>query len=357
MFVLKFGISDADPTQQFMNKQNRELMHSLTAMEIDRVFRERPKPIRRPTYRFLTADEVKAKFKGALRTANRLLLMPPILPIEEDNIRIVSNDPELQGHTDSKMVFIDTSFDVKDRERTALVRQPNGVLETADQITKRRLIETYFPFKGRNIIVPRMFSDEHLQRILDDGKYEFVLNRCIIQFEPYEKDYHRVTSLTYQHINEKMAFDGLRSTRHFGPMAFFLAWHKLIDNLIIDCIERDLLRNAVEAICLMYNLNKIPYDAFILEQLKQYPKRDSQYFYAKLIESNANNLQLDIENAAKNADDFKCDEICLQFLDEFQKSEYCCKANEIKATIHTYREQAKEKRRLFDGLQKAHGVN
>lgn len=202
-----------------------------------------------------------------------------------------------------------------------------------------------------------MFSDEHLKRVLDDGKYEFVLNRCIVQFEPYEKDYHRVTSITYQHINENSAFDVLRSTRHFGPMAFFLAWHKLIDNLIIDCIERDLLRNAVEVICLMYNLNKIPYDAFILEQLKQYPKRDSQYFYQQLIESTGNNVQLDMEQTAKNADDFKCDDICLQFLDEFHKSEHTSKANEIKATIQTYREHAKEKRRLFDGLQKAHGIN
>lgn len=341
-----------------MEKQNRELMHSLTSMQIDRVFRVRPKPFSRPTYHFLTASEVKAKFDGALRTARRLLLMPPVVPIEEDNIKVISKDPEIQGHTDAKMVFIDTSFNLKDRERSILIRHPNGVLETADQITRRRLIETYFPFKGRNIVVPRMFSGEHLQRVLDEGKYEFVLDRCIVQFEPYEKDYHRVTSITYQHINDNQAFDSLRSTRHFGPMAFFLAWHKLIDNLVIDCIKRDLLRNAVEAICLMYNLNKIPYDAYIIEQLKQYPKRDDEYFYRQLIETKNDVVQLEIEKTAtKNAEDLKCDEICLQFLDEYCKSEQITKANEVKATIQTYREHAEEKRRLLEGLQKAHGIN
>lgn len=342
-----------------MEKQNRELMHSLTSMQIDRVFGSRPKPFSRPTYHFLTANEVKAKFDGALRTARRLLLMPPVVPIEEDNIRVIAKDPEIQGELKAKMVFIDTSFNLKDRERSILVRHTNGVLETADQLTRRRLIEVYFPKKERKLIPPRMFFGKYLQRTLDDGKYEYVLNRCIIQFEPYEKDYHRVTSITYQHINENKAFDSIRSTRHFGPMAFFLAWHKMIDNLVIDCIQRDYLRNAVEAICLMYNLNKIPYDVYVLEQLKKYPKRDDEYFYRQLIENKkADPVQLDIEKSAtKNADDLKCDDICLQFLDEYVKSENCTKANEVKATIQTYREHAEQKRRLLEGLQKAHGIN
>lgn len=349
---------ETDPSAQFMNKENRELMYSLTAMEIERVFAVRPTPYTRPTFQFLTAQEVKAKFDGALRTARRLLLMPPIIQIEPDNIKVLAKDPEIQGRHASKMVFIDTSFNVKDRERMIVIRHPNGVLETADQLTRRRMIETYFPFKGRDIIVPKMFIGSHLKRVLDEGKYLFVLNRCLIQFEPYEKDYHRVTSTTYEHINETKSFDCLRSTRHFGPMAFFLAWHKLIDNLVIDCIKRDYLRNAVEAICLMYNLNKIPYDAYISEQMKQYPKRNDEFFYRQLIDGKSDDVHLEIEKSiSKNADDLKCDEICLKFLDEYCKSENVTKMNEIRAAIQTYREHAEEKRRLLEGLQTAHGIN
>lgn len=350
---------DADPKAKFMEKQNREILYSLTNMQIDRVFRERPKPFTRPTYHFLTIEEVKQKFNGALRTAKRLLLMPPIVPIEEDDIQVLAKDPEIQGYSQAKYVFVDTTFGLNDRDRSILIRHPNGVLETADQLTRRRMNQTYFPFKGRKINVPRMFNDEHLERVLNEGKYEFVLNRAIIQFEPYEKDYHRVTSLTYKHLNKTSQFDVLRSTRHFGPMAFFLAWHKLIDNLIIDCIQRDLLRNAVEVICLMYNLNKIPYDAYILEQLKQYPKRDDEYFYRKFIENkDYSSVEIEIEkNVGKNNDDLKCDDICLQFLDEYVKTENVTKSNEIKANLQTYREHAEEKRRLLEGLQKAHGIN
>lgn len=351
---------DRDPRAQFMEKQNRELMYSLTAMQIDRLFQIRPKPYERPTYQFLTADQLRAKFDGALRTAKRILLMPPIVPIIVDKIRILSKDPEIQGHSDGKFIFTDTSLNVSDRDRTVLIRQPTGVLETADQLTRRRMCQTYFPFPGRRIVPPPMFFGEHLQRCLDEGKYEFILNRCIVQFEPYEKDYHRVMCNTYQHIDKHSAFDCLRSTRHFGPMAFFLAWHLKIDNLVIDCIRRDLLRNAVEAICLMYNLNKIPYDAYILEQLKQYPKRDDEYFYRKLIDSKANDIHLEIEKQTnKTADDLKCDDICMQFLNDYCKSkaEHVKKPNEIAATLQTYREHAEEKRRLLEGLQKAHGIN
>lgn len=357
--VLLFA--DKDPSHQFMRKNNRELLHSLTCMQIDKVFRFRPMPFKRETYQFLTADELKQKFEGALRAARRLLLMPPIIPYEEDNIEVISKDPELQGLDDSKYLFIDTTFGLKDRERMALVRHPNGVLETTDQITRRRMIQAYFPFPERRIIVPRMFFGEHLQRVLDEKKYEFVLNRAIVQFEPYEKDYHRVTSITYQHINENDEFDIIRSTRHFGPMSFFLAWHKLIDNLVIDCIRRDYLRNAIEAICLMYNLNELPYDAYILEQLKQYPKRDDEYYYRQLIDSKSvteTHLQFELEQSVgKTAEELKVDEICLEFLSEYCQSANANKKNEIKAAIQTYKEQAEEKKRLLEGLQKAHGIN
>lgn len=350
--------SDSDPSKQFLEKTNRDLMYSLTCMQIDRVFAKQPSPFERPTYHFYTPEELKKKFDGALRHAKRLLAIPPIVSIENDNIQILSKDPRLQGHSDAKYVFCDTTFGVKDQDRTVLIRHPNGVLETSDQLTKRRVIETYFPMKGRRIIPPRMFFGEHLQRVLDEGKYLFVLNRATIQFDPYEKDYHRITSLTYQHIDANGAFDCLRSTRHFGAMAFFLAWHKLIDKLVIDCIERDYLRNAVEAICLMYNINKIPYDIYILDQLKRFPKRDDEYFYRKIIDSKENEIDFELAKVVgKTEDDLKCDEICLNFLDEYCKSPNVTKTNEIKATLQTYRERAEEKRRLLQGLHKAHGIN
>lgn len=338
-------------------------MQNLTRLDIERVFQSRPTPTNNFSYHFLSRAEVKAKFDGALRQARRMLQMPPIVQEEDVKIEVLSRDPALQGLTSTRLIIADITFNTKDKNRTILVRQPNGTLETAPPETRRRINQTYFPLKGRKVIVPKLFEHDQLKRCLDEGKYEYLLNRTCIQFEPYDRDYHRVTSTSYQHINDHMAFNVLRSTRHFGPMAFFLAWHRIIDNLLIDCIRRDYLRNAVQAICLSFNLNEISYDPNVLEQLKQFPERNDEFHYRKLIDGNDEDLngdekiRFDIEKTVgKTADDNRIDGICWAFIDEYAR-EHASRNNELKAALNTYREVMNEKKQLFQGLHTAHGVS
>lgn len=201
-----------------------------------------------------------------------------------------------------------------------------------------------------------MFETENLKRCLDAYDYEFVLDRMCIQFEPYEQEFHDVSSAVFQHINDSKKFDILRSTRHFGPMSFFLAWHKMIDDLVIDMIKRDYLKNAVELICLMYNLNDIPYDKNILEELDK---------LANSIESNKidgltiakKGLEQDFtDTVGKTADEFKSDAICLEFIENFCKS-HGIKKSPLSLCLQLYKESNEEKKRLLEGLKKAHGVS
>lgn len=341
---------------------NKQLLRSLTRMDINKLFQSRPTQKNSYSYQFLTPNEIKIKFDGSLRRAKYLLQMPPVVQVESDKIRILSKDPALQGLTDSKVVITDITFNLRDNERPILVREPNGDLKTAAPEIRRRMNQIYFPMEGRKVFIPKMFENEHLHRCLDNRYYEFVLNRACIQFEPYEKDYHRVTSITYQHINDHNEFDCLRSTRHFGPFAFFLAWHKLIDNLLIDCIKRDYLRNAVELICLSHNLNETPYDSYTLQHLEHFPEHNDEYWFRKMIEESNNSnhddeVRLDIENTVgKTADDLKLDNICLTIIDEYVKAN-ASKKNELNVALTTYREESQEKQRLLEGLQKAHGIN
>lgn len=328
-------------------------------MQIDKVYAKHRAPFSRATYEFLTAEQLKRKFDGALRKTRYLLLMPPIMPIREDRIETLSKDPEIQGCLKGKMVFIDASYGLKDEDRSVWVRHVNGVLETTDERTKRRLIETYFPFNGRKVEVPAMFFGDYLDDTLDSGKYTYVLDRCLLQFEPYEKDFHRVTSRTYDHINQRSEFEALRSTRHFGPMAFYLAWHRLIDNLVIDCIRRDQMRNAVEAVCLMYNLHQIAYDLFVLEQLAKFPRQDDEYRYQQIIDRATADTksQFEVEKTVgKSHDEIKVDDICLSFLDEYVKSAHCQQPFDVKKVLHTYREHLDQHRSLLESVEKAHGM-
>lgn len=338
-------------------------MKTLTRLDIERVFQSRPTPFNKFSYHFLTRAEVRAKLDGSLRSARRMLQMPPVVKEQEDKIDVLSRDPALLGLETSKLIIADITFNIKDADRTILVRQPDGTLETAPAEIRRRINQTYFPLEGRKVIVPKMFEGEHLQRCLDEGNYEFVLNRACIQFEPYDRDYHRVTAITYQHISDHCAFDVLRSTRHFGPLAFFLAWHQNINNLVIDCIRRDYLRNAVEAICLSFNLNDISYDTSVPRQLKEFPERNDEYYYRKLIESNDDDfsgeekIRFDIEKTVgKTADDIKIDNICLTFIDKYA-NEHASQNMDLKSTLSTFREEMNEKQKLLEGLHKAHGVS
>lgn len=256
----------------------------------------------------------------------------------------------------SKYVISDITYGIDETDRTIVVRQIDGTLENADAKIRKRINQIYFPLQGRKIRVPRMFETENLKRCLDRYEYEFVLDRMCIQFEPYEQEFHDISSQTFQHINDTKQFDILRSTRHFGPMSFFLAWHKMIDDLVIDMVKRDFLTNAVELICLMYNLNGIQYDKAVLHELQQLSHSNESNNVNGFAIAKVGLEQELTDTVGKSTDQFKIDAICLEFIENFCKSEGI-KKSQITLALQLYRDSNEEKKRLLEGLKKAHGVS
>lgn len=80
------------------------------------------------------------------------------------------------------------------------------------------------------------------------------MDRACVQFEPDDPDYQAITREVYEHINREKHFDYLRSTRHFGPMVFHLAWTKNIDNLLCEMIETSRIKDAVILIRLYHTI-------------------------------------------------------------------------------------------------------
>lgn len=256
----------------------------------------------------------------------------------------------------SKYVITDITYGLDDTDRTIVVRQIDGTLENADAAIRKRINQIYFPLQGRKIRVPRMFETANLKRCLDRYEYEFVLDRMCIQFEPFEKEFHDTSSQVFQHINDTKQFDILRSTRHFGPMSFFLAWHKMIDDLVIDMVKRDYLKNAVELICLMYNLNDIRYDKAIVNELDRLAgPNDSNDVNGFAIAKKGLEQELS-DTVGKTTNQFKMDAISLEFIDNFCKS-HGIKKSQIAQCLQLYRDSNDEKQRLLEGLKKAHGVS
>lgn len=206
---------------------------------MQKVFKKRKlgEKLEDPVYKFMTDEELQAAIKEAQNKANHLLQIPPVVPAKLPYSKILSKDPALQGLETSKLVFVDITFGTKDHDRLITVRDLDGTLKEADMKTRHRITQIYFPKPGRNIKPQRLFEDEHFENLLNRKEYEFILDLACMQFEPYDPEYQRIVSITYQHLNDNNGFEKLRSTRHFGSLSFFLTWNKNIDNLLLELID------------------------------------------------------------------------------------------------------------------------
>ncbi|XP_059614120.1 small ribosomal subunit protein mS22 [Phlebotomus argentipes] len=340
---------DRDPAPQFFSGKVQKLLKSLTRMDLDKVFRRRTMPRNTVNYKFLTTEQVQREVEDGLRKARRLLQMPPVVQIKEPEHKIISDDTGLANYSTSDIIFTDITYGVSDFKRKIFIRKVDGKLESAPQDVRKRLNQIYFPSVGRTIRTPKMFEPEYLKKCLEDHKYEFILNRLTVQFEPYEKDFHDVAAQTFLHLNESREFNQLRSTRHFGPMAFFLAWHRLTDNLLFDMIKRDFLMNGVELVELQCHLNNLPLPAEeLFNQLNSLRGQET---------TSGSALEHQIENqVGKSEEELTLDRLCMDILKEFVQS-HAQKKAQLELALQTHAEALEEKKRILDGLKTAHGIN
>lgn len=75
-----------------------------------------------------------------------------------------------------------------------------------------------------------------------------LLNKACVQFDPNDPDFIRVTHRIYSYINEVKDYDVLYSTRFFGPMVFYLAWYKKLDNLVAYFLKAGKINECVDVI-------------------------------------------------------------------------------------------------------------
>ncbi|KAG8230338.1 hypothetical protein J437_LFUL000609 [Ladona fulva] len=241
---------ERDPGKYFFDDKVQALMKKLTRMDLEKVFRIRKEgqKLETPEYKFMTTEDLENEMEKMMEKADRLLQMPPFVKEREEINTILANDKHIQGFETSKFVFTDISYGSSDRDRVIVVREPNGILRKANWEERNRMNQIYFERIGRKIKPPPMFEDKYLRDLLERKEYVFTLDRACIQFEPDDRDFIRVRNAVYDHANENKEFESLRSTRHFGPLAFYLAWKNQIDFLLIDLIDGDRLDEAVSLI-------------------------------------------------------------------------------------------------------------
>lgn len=300
--------NDRDPAPLFFNTEVQGLLKTLTRVDLKKVYRKRKDgaKLEPPVYKFMTDEDLEAALNEAKAKSESRLQMPPVVKKKTITPRIIASDPALQGYDNSKLVFTDITYGVKNTDRIIVVRDTDGVLRNADYKERQRLNQIYFPLEGREIDTPKLFQKEYLMDLLNREEYEFILDLACVQFEPNDPEYHAITETVYSHVNSINHFDHLRSTRHFGPLAFHLAWNKEIDKLLLENIQTGRLDEAVLLVQLYHKINptassaEAKFDGDELKFVQSYIDNDSNM---KCTLELAVQSYIDIENAKREVSD------------------------------------------------------
>ncbi|XP_075956317.1 small ribosomal subunit protein mS22 [Anarhichas minor] len=237
---------------QFTDPAVQDVLTGITGLDLQKVFRPIKEELNPPTYKLMTDEQLEQAVELATEQAKKLLQMPPVLPERKPINDVLSEDKILDDMDTAKYVFTDITYNIPHRERFIVVREPNGALRKATWEERDRLVQVYFPKDGRKLAAPLIFKEENIKMVFSQDRHEDVLDLCLVQFEPDSSDYIRVHAATYEDLDKHGKYELLRSTRHFGGLAWYLLSARRADGLIVDMLKRELLQDAVSLVSLFH---------------------------------------------------------------------------------------------------------
>nr|XP_019603113.1 PREDICTED: 28S ribosomal protein S22, mitochondrial [Rhinolophus sinicus] len=239
----------------FMDEEVQSILIKMTGLNLQKIFKPAIQELKPPTYKLMTQAQLEEATRQAIEAAKVRLKMPPVLEERAPINDVLAEDKILEGTETAKYVFTDISYSIPHRERFIVVREPSGTLRKASWEERDRMIQVYFPKEGRRTLTPIIFKEENLQNMYSQDRHVDVLNLCVAQFEPDSAEYIKFHRQTYEDIDKHGKYDLLRSTRHFGGMAWYFVNKKTIDGLLIDQIQRDLVDDAISLVQLYHILH------------------------------------------------------------------------------------------------------
>ncbi|XP_014896697.1 small ribosomal subunit protein mS22 [Poecilia latipinna] len=237
---------------RFTDAAVQDILTRITGLDLQKVFRPIKQEMKPPTYKLMTDEQLEQAIQFATEEAKKQLQMPPVLPERKPIDDVLAVDKILDGMDTAKYVFTDITYSIPHRERFIVVREPDGTLRKATWEERDRLVQVYFPKLGRKLMPHVLFKEENLKIVFSQDRHEDVLNLCLVQFEPGSADYIRVHEATYEDLEKNGKYNLLRSTRHFGGLAWYLVNARRVDGLIADMLRRDMLQDAISLVSLFH---------------------------------------------------------------------------------------------------------
>ncbi|XP_019388636.1 PREDICTED: 28S ribosomal protein S22, mitochondrial isoform X2 [Crocodylus porosus] len=198
---------DVTSGPRFTDEAVQSLLYKMTGLNLEKIFRPFKQELKPLTFKTMTDAQLEEATKKAIEEAKHKLKMPPVLSERKPINDVLAEDRLLEGTETVKYVFTDLTYSIPHKQ------------------------------------------------VLRQDRHEDALNLCIAQFEPDSADYIRIHHQIYDDIDKTAKYDLLRSTRHFGGMAWYLVNKKTTDGLLMDMIQRDLLDDATSLITLYHMLH------------------------------------------------------------------------------------------------------
>ncbi|XP_065061109.1 small ribosomal subunit protein mS22-like [Rhopilema esculentum] len=242
---------------KFRDSKVQNLLTRLTerSLELDKVFKPRQETLKVPTYKLLSDEELCEEEKNIREKALKRLQMPDVKFERKEIDFAIQNDPEIEGHDESKFIFTDISTSKNEMNRRIVVREPNGILREATWEERERMNYLYLPKKGQSYRLPQMLTDQDLPVVFEQLRHADVLDLVSIQCPDDSPDYLRVHRRTYHDLEEREAYSLLESTRHYGGMVYYFVTQKRAKALILRLVREDRLDDAADVVRLHHVLH------------------------------------------------------------------------------------------------------
>ncbi|VDN53442.1 unnamed protein product [Dracunculus medinensis] len=225
MLQSKISIGIPIPNRLFTMDEVQKLLKEITGADIHgKIFSYRIINLpERSHYALMTQEMYEQSLERMKLKGLHYLQFFPIKEPRTEEPDIIAVDPEINGFDESKFIFVDTTFDVTDVDRTIVVRETDGTLRTANPEEHDRMNRIFFEKPSRPVNEPPLFKDPWLQVFS-----KFILLWILI----YQLDKHLCRTI-FDRVVQSKKFSILHSTRHYGPFVFYL----LINNNIAPLLN------------------------------------------------------------------------------------------------------------------------
>lgn len=242
-------LESLDVERLFTNHEVQKLLQDLTGVDLERIFAERVfDKQERSHFALMTEKMYQNSLEKMKEEGRHFLQFVPVKEPRPNTFEILSKDPEIAGYDNSKFIFVDITFDSTNQNRTVVVRETDGTLRTATPEERDRMNRIYFAQPERPVNEPALFKDPFLKEALDRNDHEYVLDYACYFFEPDDPAFVKFYREVFDRTVAQEKFKFLYSTRHFGPLVFYLVINDNMNPLLDYIASTGSLSNVAKVI-------------------------------------------------------------------------------------------------------------